>query len=419
MLMIPKLLILGNGFDKHCGLNSDYYEFFRKEILDTIGERFDLIQLNRDIKNAGFWEHLLIEYYKAKKVIDNKWCAIETIIKDTIWLICFGKKSEDNLNIDSGIWNTAFENTINGYQYYYTDPIENFLFKYCFNFFDYLTPQQRNLPEKELLQLLIKHLLQELYNFERRFCKYLKNNIEELKNTYTVNAVNLLAKLTGFSTKNFQNIESFIHQEIKECEEIINPYQKLIKSKNVNILSKEFSKLKYINILSFNYTNLFDILDVPYPCAYNNVHGKLCNKECSDNCNFSGVIFGIDNSIIQSQNGNAELRIFSKTYRKMLDTNSSTSILPLNNGVPLEIIFYGHSLSEADYSYFQSIFDYYNIYGNDKVSLKFYYSEGFEQTDEIYRLINSYGKSLLNKEQGKNLIHKLLLENRLKIRKIS
>ena len=81
--------------------------------------------------------------------------------------------------------------------------------------------------------------------------------------------------------------------------------------------------------------------------------------------------------------------------------------------------FYGHSLSAADYSYFQSIFDYYNLYSNSNISLNFYYSERHEQTDAIYRLINIYGKSLSNKEQGKNLIHKLLLENRLNIIKIS
>ena len=52
------------------------------------------------------------------------------------------------------------------------------------------------------------------------------------------------------------------------------------------------------------------------------------------------------------------------------------------------------------------------------MSLTFYYSEGYEQNDAIYGLISEYGKTLTNKEQGKNLIHKLLLENRLKIEKI-
>jgi len=104
----------------------------------------------------------------------------------------------------------------------------------------------------------------------------------------------------------------------------------------------------------------------------------------------------------------------------MFDTSSPISILPtVNENSAITIKFYGHSLNEADYSYFQSIFDYYNLYGNDRVALVFYYSKGYEQTDSIYRLINSYGNTLTNKEQGKNLIHKLLLENRLKIVEIA
>ena len=155
-------------------------------------------------------------------------------------------------------------------------------------------------------------------------------------------------------------------------------------------------------------------MGVDSPCIYSNVHGKLCNKQCSEDCVSSSVIFGIDDKLIQLQKTN-ELRLFSKTYRKMSDTSTPISILPKNDGQPIEIKFYGHSLSEADYSYFQSIFDFYNLYDNYNVSLLFYYSKGYEQNDEIYRLINSYGKTLENKDRGKNLIHKLLLENRLKI----
>ena len=415
--MIPQLLILGNGFDKHCGLNSEYIEFFNKAILDTIGENFKLIQIKRDIADAGFWENLLVQYYKEKEVFDNKWCAVETIIKDTLWLICFGKKSNESLNINLGIGKTAFDSVKYRYPYNFNNPIENFLFNYCVKFFNSLTSQERICPDDKLLQLLIKHLLMELHKFERRFCKYLKNNIEELKNTYTVNAVNLLAKLTGFSNRKFESNEDIVSQENQYISKI-TPNGMVHEWVEAGKLPKEFNNLKYTNILSFNYTNLFDILEVPYPCAYSNVHGKLCNKECANICNSSSIIFGIDDSLIQLQNENTNLRLFSKTYRKMLETSLPTSILPLNNGVPLDIIFYGHSLSKADYSYFQSIFDYYNLYGNDKVSLIFYYSEGFEQTDEIYKLINSYGKTLSNRDQGKNLIHKLLLENRLKIKKL-
>lgn len=88
----------------------------------------------------------------------------------------------------------------------------------------------------------------------------------------------------------------------------------------------------------------------------------------------------------------------------MLDTTVPIKILQNNDNLAT-IKFYGHSLSKADYSYFQSIFDYYNLYGNSSVDLVFYYSKGYEQIDAIYKLINSYGQSPNNKEQGKNLIH--------------
>ena len=185
-----------------------------------------------------------------------------------------------------------------------------------------------------------------------------------------------------------------------------------------HILSQEFANLHSVNILSFNYTALFDILEVESPCFYNNVHGKLCLHQCAQNCTDCNIIFGIDDTAIQSQNTDSGLYKFSKTYRKMLYANVETRVLPTKDN-PLEIKFYGHSLSEADYSYFQSIFDYYNLYENSKVSLVFYYSKGFEQTDKVYQLINTYGKTLSNKDQSKNLTHKLLLENRLKIVEIS
>lgn len=208
-----------------------------------------------------------------------------------------------------------------------------------------------------------------------------------------------------------------IEEEYGEEEIANNLFQPIVIENRV--LSKKFNQLRYTNILSFNYTAIFDILGVESPCAYNNVHGKLCNKQCSEDCVSSSVIFGIDDTLIQSREANSMLRLFSKTYRKMSDTSTPISILPENDGQPIEIKFYGHSLSEADYSYFQSIFDFYNLYDNNNVSLLFYYSKGYEQNDVIYRLINSYGKTLENKDRGKNLIHKLLLENRLKIVEVS
>lgn len=414
-----QLLILGNGFDVHCGLQSCYKHFFRNALLDSIGEPFGIKQLRAGV--SGFWENLLLEYYKIHGDFNYQWCDIETIIKNTLIAIYFGGEQSSIF-----VWKHALQNSKSGIDpsdatKTIRSPIIQYLYRYCMRFFYDILAQRQSYSDESMLQLLNEHILQELRNFERRFCKYMKSNIvnpqnaNELNTKYIVNSVNLLARITGFSNDDYEDIEDIISQEEKQVAENITPNQQLIKLQKVNVLAKEFSKLKTTHILSFNYTALFDILSVESPCIYSNVHGKLCNNCCGDDCK-SNVIFGIDDAFIKSKNDYTALRLFSKTYRKMFDTSATVSVLPLiDENSAITIKFYGHSLNEADYSYFQSIFDYYNLYGNNRVALVFYYSKGYEQTDSIYRLINSYGGTLTNQEQGKNLIHKLLLENRLKI----
>lgn len=402
--MTRQLLILGNGFDLHCGLKSSYKDFFRSEIFYSANESFGLKLLQPGV--SGFWESLLLEYYKLYGKQDFNWCDIETIIKETLFYV-FMPQSKGKIE----------ESTDK------TDKIAYFLNDYIANFYGRL-PIQPNLRYKIPILVekeLFYHLLQQLYNLEKRFCKFLKNQIinpdnhKEINTDYIVKAVNLLAKLTGFSEPYYKDLGDIMEVEEVSPWELMSYGYPISESKEKKVLHEDFNNLTNTNILNFNYTALFDILGVNSPCVYSNVHGKLCNNNCTKDCNESNVIFGIDDNLIQSQDLSSDLRLFSKTYRKMLVAGEPTNILPLKAAKSLEIKFFGHSLSEADYSYFQSIFDYYDLYGNSNVSLTFYYSKGFENYDAVYNLISSYGKSFDNKEKGKNLIHKLLLENRLKI----
>ena len=139
-----------------------------------------------------------------------------------------------------------------------------------------------------------------------------------------------------------------------------------------------------------------------------NIHGTTENP-----------IFGIDSKETEE---NYQYIYFTKTSR-VLEANIEKKeiVSPLSNIRNIgEIVFFGHSLAEADYSYFQSIFDYYDIYNNTKIKLKFlYYNYSDKAKDNIHtsvmKLINTYGKSLDNKDKGSNLLHKLLLESRIKI----
>lgn len=409
-----QLLILGNGFDLHCGLKSSYKDFFQSTIFDTIGGRYGLPQMKAGV--SGFWETLLFGYYTTFSKVNYNWCDIETIIKNTVLAIG---------NHNKGLAFEALESVKRR-----EDPneiksvygtIEHFLYINCMSIFYDILYSGKTYSDDEAYSLLINRILQELHKFERGFCKYIKNNIvnpnneKEYNTQYIVNAMNLLNTLTGFTDIRYETIDDIIERQEEAYYKPLSPTMYQSDWREKHILSQEFSNLHSVNILSFNYTALFDILGVQSPCLYNNVHGKLCMNKCAENCVSCNIIFGIDDTIIQSQEENFELHKFSKTYRKMLIADAETSILPKKDNQMIEIKFYGHSLSEADYSYFQSIFDYYNLYENNKVSLIFYYSKGFEQTDEVYRLINTYGKTLFNKDQGKNLTHKLLLENRLKI----
>ncbi|MFT8407188.1 MULTISPECIES: hypothetical protein [Lactobacillaceae] len=62
------------------------------------------------------------------------------------------------------------------------------------------------------------------------------------------------------------------------------------------------------------------------------------------------------------------------------------------------IAFYGHSLAPADYSYFQLIFDYYNIYDESKEQ-----ETKRAQFNSVSKLMPAYGTTFHN-EKGENLI---------------
>lgn len=104
-----------------------------------------------------------------------------------------------------------------------------------------------------------------------------------------------------------------------------------------------------------------------------------------------------------------------------------------SNGASMGFIkFFGHSLSEADYSYFQSIFDAVDLYGGDTRLVFYYRPHGKKGETEkvmvekarrevhknVTKLLAAYGESFDNKDHGKNLMHKLLLEGRLMVRRL-
>lgn len=166
----------------------------------------------------------------------------------------------------------------------------------------------------------------------------------------------------------------------------------------------------------------------------NFVHGYCGLSSCDNPTNSSPIIFGIDNDGI---NINSENYRFTKTARKLsLDSRpifQTTTALPDRNDVT-QIVFYGHSLSTSDYAYFQSIFDYYDIY-NNPIKLIFGYSllndprtPKIEDESKainrhtiiVSKLVNEYAQKTFANSYGNianNLLHMLELQNRIVLRK--
>ncbi|OYT05428.1 hypothetical protein CBG27_07550, partial [Limosilactobacillus reuteri] len=228
---------------------------------------------------------------------------------------------------------------------------------------------------------------------------------------------------------------------------LTNATKKLVKLKDNNLTSRR--------VLSFNYSinkkDLSENLDsklidekryqrrkdlLNSIDQWRNIHGIAKEGYPSKE-----IIFGIDSDIVNKNRYKDEREYekelqFTKTYRVAYNTDPSNQFI-VSKDIKL-ITFYGHSLSSADYSYFESIFDVLDIYNSDVV-LQFYIGtyqsnfiqhnnpnfdhEKFEQLftklskrnnllkrnaiTNVYDLLRSYGETL-NNNHGDNLLHKLL-----------
>lgn len=427
-----ELIIVGNGIDLSAGLKSSYGDFFNNRIevtrlLSSLNKKLTYdegkIDWHRDLEedetlkilkhaiyfyNLSFWDLPEI----SERYVNLNWEGIENDIKNTL-LKYFDKNGS--------------------------------LYKEVPCFFREIknNKEEINYCSKSLLLL---YLIEEIKRPE---------NISNIK-TYKLDDDKYVRNL----------ISQFMYNQLIDFENTFKEYLS-IQANNADYI--ENSKLLYNElvsknrasvVLSFNYTNPLGIGitdDTNSREKYNidnyyHVHGSL-NGE---------IIFGIDDNYIErdtsireknnnytekdtsipKKNNNntekdtsirekndnyiekdtniTEINKFTKTYRIMREDNDLN--IDIYDGIDV-IKFYGHSLSKADNSYFQSIFDYCDIY-NNMITLEFYYSnygdedrEG-ETKDLVYDLIERYGNTLDNKNKGKNLLHKMNIEGRIKVREL-
>lgn len=454
-----QLIVLGNGFDLHCGLKSSYKDFLYYVITQEYTNYFSSDSEEASDRNEAIEKAFAdsANYVGVRRIhfdaiyFERNVKMNDTIFPDiNIWyLILFHEKLVQSLNQSSN-WSdieSVIEKYVSGKFIFNNDngkqSQKTFIDILVDTFFSY--GFERNILSKKIMEqveyklagLLLYHLLnreddcyeikekiEEIrkkhdnsisWRFDETRIKKIELRIKEEERPEVVNI--LINLLMGELHKLEIDFQTYLIQEIKREE---------YKSKAENFLQTivmDGDFLSNYSVFSFNYTNLCSG-NLGIQVAFRNVHGAL-----NQNSNESKIIFGIDNISSDSRAEDIGYR-FTKAYRTMRLYTELENDMAFGDKIDniftkdMDVIkFYGHSLARADYSYFQYIFDMYDLY-NSNIKLIFYYSkiEGRtveevrqEQYRNITKLIEQYGETLDNKAHGRNLLTRLIQTGRLKI----
>lgn len=402
-----QLLVIGNGFDLQCGLLSNFDDF-EKPRLAKLAEGRELDKKGKlpNVEVPGPNDTMLYggdpEYWFRKQNFSlwdlilrddqrsRNWFDIESCIQDRV-----SKKIEDIREPIHDDVNLVIDTRIPGYQTppFWDCDIDTSIQRYAYAIYSW----------DGSWSMLLDILLQELHLFEREFTRYMTDQVNN-NTEYRDKAIKLIQDLANDSPKPAEPDRQIVGVPTKQ--EVCIRYDP--QTKRFAMFPEE------ITILDFNYSNPLSEIRDTIPMSVN-IHGNLKEKN---------VIFGIDGTNLDPDIPDYErVSRFTKTYRLMQLRSAGYAPLvypPDSNRPRVEtrtIKFYGHSLADADYAYFQSIFDTVDLYGGKTHLIFYYHTESAAQVmyGKVNRLINTYGKTLDNQNHGKNLLHKLLLEGRLNV----
>ena len=429
---LNELLIIGNGFDLQCKLKTKYTDFFSKKYgIDFLTEKYiekfpeqtviqckqkaidffinvfkeklynlnveKFIQSNSDsygylinyfkqIFRQNFsdfeppltnWDIIFISSYVLMSNSDKfQWVDIEKMIFKTVTIVFKNKKEIfSNSEFPNDQARMKFINIV----------------QYCFK------------DNKDLST----SMLDSLKKFEKSFALYIKNLIYKSKDHYFKRSEKLLKYLT-----------SSYNEEIVHLDVINFNY-----SLDENIVNQMIHEKRFSNITFNSWTNIHGV------ASWNDSYTRSqINKLHSNYKRLAPPIFGIDWHDISDTTNDIDFNdpriIFTKSFR-LIDNqvnNMRDKKHQFQKNIN-KIIFFGHSLGHADYSYFESLFDIYNIYDSN-IELNFYYKKGSSDfldrlsaqktLEEIIKLLTSYGQTSTN-QHGENIVNKLLLEQRLNL----
>jgi len=406
-MTISKLLIIGNGFDLSCGLKSSYNDFFNWQLetstafvafyvaktgllppsTKTSGGTYIVPQMPAvkvPTEELTLWDMYFISLKRDDPSFTENWCDIEKAIQNSLLgQEHFWGKTYETISTAFNAYNNRQQPAI------VAGEIEHYVWQYAFNkkapyndrYFGVYT-EKIEFSRDEFYSLL----LDQLELFENKFRKYISQQVDTGRG-YSSDALTLTQKLLAF-----RNNESATY-----------------------------------NVVNFNFTNPFTLFDENsgHKFISDNVHGSIASEYS---------IFGID-SEIRKQDGSL-LKVnqsdpaysFTKQRRRIVKMAEGKESPGVTNSQYKELIFYGHSLNEQDYSYFHTLFDLCDLYGSELRLLFYYKKYGKTAEDnkkiqdaritEMLALLGRYGETLSNKSHGANLIDKLYNERRLLIKAI-
>ena len=399
-----QIVVLGNGFDKASGLPTLYEEFFNwriEQIKDDVAILFEKYEamLMQPVKHTPIVGNQ--EYYKMLHELtvsyESKSYSYHTILQELREIIKeFPKKGINYMDMYFYIAKRNSEKFENWYD------VEGKLKKIISNI-NSIT----NDGESSIQRITVAYGTNK-GNLEVRkiYDLFLTLYFEGLSDSFSREKKYEILKLELLSfEKVFKKYISSIYETILKNNQYKNIYYGNFKT----IAGEETTHL-----LNFNYTSITNTQQKANDRLKEvNVHGRYDGN----------IIFGVEQIACETDSE----YIFSKTYRKIEDY-SVPQMLPRNRPSHVEhqkIIFYGHSLSEADYSYFQSIFDLYDIYNQTTLVFKYSIYDEKERSkiagrtfSAVTKLLQNYGGTMSNTNHGKNLVHKLLLEGRIILEEI-
>ena len=393
-----QLIVIGNGFDLACGLESDFEDFFtpRMEALKACRKRQGDARFEQ-MAASGLtaWDIVLSASYPGfarKGRVD--WCDVEGAIERVVRPARFSTEDAAYRFLDVRLAREAIAEAID------EDGTP-------------LNPLSHGTPLNPLSQKLLG--LDRNGAETKELARYLLWKHPD-RDDWSLHAVlQLLLGELGLLEGEFDGYLSAVvggSDSYKARSAAL--LRDLVAAENP--LLEDADEVR-TTVLSFNYTDPGEIGLAGRAIGETvHVHGRLGQ----------GIVFGIDGTDCMDD---PDALCYTKTYR-LLGAATSHPISPVayppsrmpGDVETAAIKFYGHSLAKADYAYFQSMFDITELYGGN-VTLCFYYSDYCpEERERTYRRVSNllafYGKTMENKDHGKNLIHKLLLENRLVIRSL-